>query len=71
MKCTKDSREAITAAASGDGLRALAMRGMSSGVVVECMDFGQCGNDLPGFGLLAVTQKLREYEIIIVSNIIN
>jgi hypothetical protein len=35
MKCTKDNREAITAAASGDGLRALGMRGMSSGAVVE------------------------------------
>ncbi len=28
------------------------------------MDFGQCGNDRPGFGLLAVTQKLRAYNFI-------
>jgi hypothetical protein len=35
MKSTKDRREAITAAASGDGLLALGMRGMSNGAVVE------------------------------------
>jgi hypothetical protein len=42
MKCTKDSREAVTAAASGDGLRALGMRSMSSGAVVEWNADGSC-----------------------------
>jgi hypothetical protein len=42
MKCTKDSREAITAAASGDGFRALGMRGMSSGAVVKWNADGSC-----------------------------
>ena len=27
------------------------------------MDFGMCGNDRPGFGLLAVTQLLLAYNI--------
>ena len=41
MKCTKDTREAVTAAASGDGLRGLGMR-MSSGAVVEWNTDGSC-----------------------------
>ncbi len=44
MKCTKDGRETITAAASGDGFWALGMRGMSesSGAVVEWNADGSC-----------------------------
>ena len=42
MKTTPDSRAAITAAASGDGLRALGLRGMGSGPVVEWNDDGSC-----------------------------
>jgi hypothetical protein len=35
------------------------------------MDASQPRNDQPGFGVIAVTQKLRSYNIIRVSNIIN
>jgi hypothetical protein len=42
MKATKDSRQAITVAASGDGLRALRMKGMSNGAVVEWNTDGSC-----------------------------
>ena len=42
MKTTKDKRAAVTAAATGDGLRALGMRGMGSGDVVEWNEDGSC-----------------------------
>jgi hypothetical protein len=35
------------------------LAGYSQGHPVQVMDFGQCGNDRPGFGVLAGTQKLR------------
>ena len=42
MKTTKDTRAAVTAAASGDGLRALGLRGMGTGPVVEWNEDGSC-----------------------------
>ena len=42
MKTTSDRREAITAAASGDGLRQLGLRGMKGGKVVEWNEDGSC-----------------------------
>ena len=42
MKTTSDRREAITAAASGDGLRQLGLRGMKGGKVVEWNADGSC-----------------------------
>jgi hypothetical protein len=43
MKSNKDSREAVVAAASEDSLRALGMRGMSSGAVID----GSCTHPGP------------------------
>jgi hypothetical protein len=40
MKTTKDTRAAVTAAASGDGLRALGMQRMGTGPVVQWNDDG-------------------------------
>ena len=42
MKTTSDKRAAITAAASGDGLRTLGMRRMGLGAVVEWNEDGSC-----------------------------
>jgi hypothetical protein len=42
MKTTKDTRAAVTAAASGDGLRALGMQRMGTGPVVEWNEDGSC-----------------------------
>ncbi len=42
MKSTNDSCQAFTAAASGDCLRALGMKGMSNGAVVEWNADGSC-----------------------------
>jgi hypothetical protein len=42
MKTTKDTRAAVTAAASGDGLRALGMQRMGPGPVVEWNEDGSC-----------------------------
>ncbi len=42
MKTTKDKRAAVTSAASGDGLRALHLRGMGRGAVVQWNEDGSC-----------------------------
>ncbi len=42
MKITKDTRAAVTAAASGDGLRALGMQQMGRGPVVEWNEDDSC-----------------------------
>ena len=42
MKTTKDTRAAVTAAASGDGLRALGMQRMGRGALVQWNEDGSC-----------------------------
>ncbi len=42
MKTTPDKRAAVTAAATGDGLRALGLRGMRMGPIVEWNEDGSC-----------------------------
>ena len=42
MKTEKDTRAAVTAAASGDGLRALGMQRMGRGPVVQWNEDGSC-----------------------------
>jgi hypothetical protein len=42
MKCTKDKRAAVTAAATGDGLRALGLQGMPAGDFVQWNEDGSC-----------------------------
>ncbi len=42
MKTTKETRSAVTAAATGDGLRTLGVRGVGNGHVVQWNEDGSC-----------------------------